>query len=787
MAEDLFFSGEIVSIFFSNPANFYKVLLLQIADTNSDYGDSEIVATGTIGDVIEGESYIFHGNLTAHPKYGDQLAVTSYEKQQPTSTAGLVKFFASDHFPGVGKATAEKIVAAYPDDTINSILRDPSALTGILTLAKRNSFIKRLTENAGQDRLLADLSKYGLPANVNLRIIEAYHEEALRIVETTPYQLVEDIQGVGFKLADMIATQLGIAPDDEGRLRAGLLHTVSAQSLATGDTYLFREELLTLTKNLLETARQAEIENAALDAQLTSLIDGEKLQEEDGRIFENTLYFAEKSIQESLSALTKADNAAQADKKKIDAAIFRAEKKLKIQYDSSQKEAIEKAIQQNFSLLTGGPGTGKTTIIQGLIEVYADLHSIDLNPAHYTDEIFPIVLAAPTGRAARRMNEVTALPAATLHRQLGIGTDDAALDPANDLAGNLLIVDEFSMVDTWLAAKLFMAIPSDMKVVLVGDADQLPSVGPGQVFTDLFKLTGLAKTRLERIYRQSNDSTIIDLAHSIKEGQLPSDFTSRQPDRSYFPADSTAVPMLVEQIAASWKKRGNDPFELQVLAPMYKGQAGIDHLNQVLQEVFNPLADRQEFAFKNLTFRVTDKVLHLVNDNELSVFNGDLGEITDLVAAKYTDSKQDELIMDFDGTEVIYPRAEWYKVTLAYAMSIHKSQGSEFQTVVLPLVNNFSRMLQRNLLYTAITRAKNSLILIGEESAFARAVNTVGSNRRTYLVERFGEVPASANKVKKNPVSHILSADSIDSHEIDPLIGLTEKDFEIFASKHEHF
>lgn len=785
MNDDIFFTGEILSIFFSNSSNFYKVLLLQITDTNSNYGDSEIVVTGIIGDVVEGENYTFHGMLTTHPKYGEQLEITSYEKEGPTNRNGLVKFFSSDVFPGIGKVTAEKIVNAYPEDTINAILNNSSKLINIFSSAKRNNFIKLLKENMGQDRVLAELSKYGLSMSINLRMIEEYHEEAIQVLETTPYRLVEDIQGVGFKIADKIALELGIAADDSGRIRAGLLHIVITHSRSTGDTYLLYSELIHLTQELLETSRHVEILLSKIEEEFTHLLEEEKIQALHDKVFENSLYFSEEKIQNSL--LSFQNTSVSISEEKIIDAIHRTEKKLIITYDDSQQEAIIKAINNNFSLLTGGPGTGKTTIIQGLIEVYAHLNNIDLEPSHYTDEVFPIILAAPTGRAARRMSEVTGLPAATLHRHLGIGTNDDALDSANDLSGSLLIVDEFSMVDTWLAAKLFAAIPLGMKVVFVGDSDQLPSVGPGQVFTDLFRLPNIASTRLDKIYRQSEHSTITDLAYAIKKGILPTDFTQRQSDRNFFASDSSHIPFLIEQIAHSWLNHDNDPFELQILSPMYRGLAGVDHLNHVLQEIFNPHKNDIEFSYKNMIFRAKDKVLHLVNDAENNVFNGDLGIIIELIAAKYTESKQDELVIDFDGTQLIYPRNEWYKLTLAYAMSIHKAQGSEFQAVVLPLVPNFSRMLQRNLLYTAITRAKQSLVLLGDISAFEHAVAYVGSNRRTYLAERFSEVGLVADhslKEKEAVTGHTqfidLTKAKIESGNFDPLIGLTERDFSIF-------
>ena len=383
-------------------------------------------------------------------------------------------------------------------------------------------------------------------------------------------------------------------------------------------------------------------------------------------------------------------------------------------------------------ILTGGPGTGKTTVINGLIAAYADLHHIDLEKKD-----IPIILAAPTGRAARRMNELTGLPSATIHRHLGLNGDNdyQAIDDYLDC--DLIIIDEFSMVDTWLANQLFSSISSNTQVIIVGDSDQLPSVGPGQVLADLLKIEALPQLALTKIFRQSEDSTIVTLANQMRLGKLPADFTQKKADRSYFEASAQYIPEMIPKIVSAAVKSGIDPQEIQILAPMYRGAAGINRLNTIIQDLLNPLKDQLSFAFGEMNFRKGDKVLHLINDAELNVFNGDIGYITDLIPAKYTESKQDELYMSFDGTEVIYPRNEWHKITLAYAMSIHKSQGSEFQVVILPITRQSHRLLQRNLIYTAITRSKSKLVMLGEIAAFDYAIKNEGAKRNTYLVQRF--------------------------------------------------
>ena len=420
--------------------------------------------------------------------------------------------------------------------------------------------------------------------------------------------------------------------------------------------------------------------------------------------------------------------------------------------------------------------------------VYAFLHDIDLQK----EKDLPILLAAPTGRAARRMNELTGLPSATIHRHLGMTGEDDRSHLDNYLDANFIIVDEFSMVDTWLAKQLFSNISSNSKILIVGDADQLPSVSPGQVLADLLKLPDLPQTKLEKIYRQSENSTIVTLANHIQKGILPVDFTEKKGDRSYFEAPNEYIPQLIQKIVEAAIRNGIRAQDVQILAPMYRGRAGIDEINQLMQELVNPMKPEQlVFSTTDCQYREGDKIIHLVNDAESNVFNGDLGYIIQLISGKYTDSKQDELTINFDGIEIIYPRSEWYKIRLAYAMSIHKSQGSEFPVVILPITSSSHRMLQRNLIYTAITRAKSKLILLGELSAFEYAVKNTGTDRKTYLIQRFPdtfltekEIRTTGDDPETTVENYILTEENF--LKIEPMIGLTEKDIEgIFSKRKE--
>ena len=787
---EFYFSGTVERIIFENPNNFFRILLLDIEDTDAEFDDFEIIVTGTMADIMEGQDYTFWGTLVQHPKYGEQLKVTRYERAKPTSK-GLVKYFASDHFKGIGVKTAQKIVDLYGDNTIDQILADPGRLVTIngLSSANREAFVSKLRQNYGTEMLLSKLAEYGIPNKLALQIQDTYKEETLEIVQKYPYQLVEDIQAIGFKIADQLAQQLGIESDAPERFRAGLVHTLFSQSMETGDTYIEARDLLSHTIDLLENARQVELDPSLVADELAHLIEEDKIQNVETKIFENSLYFAEEGIRSNLIRILEKGKQETFDTPKLESIIEQVEQDLGICYDHIQKKAICDAINHKVFILTGGPGTGKTTVINGIIATYVALHKLDLSKK----QELPILLAAPTGRAARRMNELTGLPSATIHRHLGMTGDDDTSHLDDYLDADFIIVDEFSMVDTWLANQLLSNISSNSKILIVGDADQLPSVSPGQVLADLLKIPLLPQTKLTKIYRQGEDSTIVTLASQIQQGLLPADFTEKKADRSYFEASGEYIPDMIKKIVAAAIRSGIPAQDVQVLAPMYRGPAGIDQINQLMQDLINPSEkDQLVFEAPDCQYRQGDKVIHLVNDAESNVFNGDLGYITDLLPAKYTDSKQDELTINFDGNEIVYQRSEWYKIRLAYAMSIHKSQGSEFPVVILPITRSSHRMLQRNLVYTAITRAKSKLILLGEKVAFDYAVKNTGTARKTYLIPRFSDLlereePAevvTTNSDTDDPIledGFILTLDNYLS--IDPMIGIREEDIKDIFKK----
>lgn len=780
---EIFVSGTVTRIIFENASNFFKILVLEIEDTNSEFDDFEIIVTGSMADIIENEHYTFWGELTRHPKYGEQLKVSHYERAKPSAN-GLISYFSSEHFKGIGKKTAEKIVDLYGENTIDAILEDPSKLDNLSSLSKVNKerFILTLKTNYGTEQIISQLAKYNISTKLALQIHDKYKEKTLDIIQDNPYQLVEDIQGIGFKIADQLAEQIGIDTHSKKRYQAALIHTLLESCLSSGDTYVASLDLLREAISLLENSRPIELNPKEVADEISTIISEGKVQLIDDKIFANTLAFAEQGIKKNICRILEQELEENIPKTKINQIIETLENKNNISYDAVQKEAISKAINSKVFILTGGPGTGKTTVINGFIQTYAKIHKIDLQKTE-----LPILLAAPTGRAARRMNELTGLPSATIHRHLGLNGDNDYQSLEDYLDCELIIIDEFSMVDTWLANQLLGAISSGTQVVIVGDADQLPSVGPGQVLNDLLNIPIIPKVTLTKIFRQSDESTIVSLANDIRQGYLPDDFTQKKADRSFFEAQTVYIPDMIAKIVIAALKSGIDKEEIQILAPMYKGQAGINNLNQIMQNLLNPLEESLEFQFNDQVFRKGDKILHLVNDAQANVFNGDIGYITDLVPAKYTDSKQDEIIMNFDGIEIIYPRNDWLKITLAYAMSIHKSQGSEFQVVILPITKQGGRMLQRNLIYTAITRSKSKLILLGEEAAFSFAAKNTGTKRHTYLIQRFTDDITTDSSSKEESLQEniieefILTPDNLT--DIDPLIGLTDTDFKDFFGK----
>ena len=775
--QETFVKGRHIATIFRNEQNLYTVLRIKVEETNDQYKEKEAVITGYFPLVHEHETYTFYGYFQEHPKFGIQFQCKHYQKEVPRTRQGVINYLSSDLFKGIGKKTAEKIVDYLGEDAISKILRSPSVLDGVPNLSgeKAKALYDVLKENEGLEQIMVALNQYGFGPQLSMRIYQTFKEQTLDIIQKNPYQLVEDVEGIGFARADELGKQLGMEENHPNRLKAACMYTLESACLQEGHVYLEKENLIAKVKDLLDKNSSTSISEDDISEQLLHLKKEKKLIEEEDRIYIRSLYFAEKGIVSHIQRILAQDQyKEQFPESEFLLALGDLEERIGVQYAPSQKKAIQTALLSPMLLLTGGPGTGKTTVIKGIVEIYAELHGLSLDPKDYSkDEPFPIVLGAPTGRAAKRMAESTGLPAATIHRLLGWnGQSGIDLEQERTINAKLVIVDEMSMVDTWLAYQFFKALPEEVQVVLVGDEDQLPSVGPGQVLKDLLDSKAIPTVQLTDIYRQENGSSIIELAHEIKKGKLPADLTVSKKDRSFIKCSTQQIASVVKQVVVNARKKGFTAKDIQVLAPMYKGPAGIDRLNKILQDILNPNRDqsRKELAFGDVVYRIGDKVLQLVNKPEKNVFNGDIGEVISIFYSKENTEKQDMVLVSFEGNEVAYTRQELNQITHAYCCSIHKSQGSEFPIVILPVVKSYYRMLRKNLLYTAVTRSKKFLILCGEEEAFRWGIERSDILvRKTTLCRKLSEALAT-DTASENPISYPMNEE--EWMKINPMIGM---------------
>ncbi|MBS4222531.1 SF1B family DNA helicase RecD2 [Lederbergia citrea] len=739
-----YIKGRHLVTIFHNEQNLYSVVRIRVDETNEETKDKEAVITGYFPKIHEQETYIFYGQYKDHPKFGLQFHAKHFKKEMPKTKQGVVTYLSSDLFKGIGKKTAERIVDALGENAISQILGNPSLLDSIPKLGPETAkeLYDTLLEHQGLEQVMIGLSQYGFGPQISMKIYQVYKDEALTTLQKNPYQLIEDVEGIGFGRADELGSQLGITGNHPDRIKAGCLYVLEQECMQNGHVYLEAADLLERVKILLEDSQPVEIPFQDISTEVIKLEEEGKIIGEEKRIYMPSLFFSEKGIVTNIHRIMEQNEYAdQFPESEFLIALGELEDRLGVQYAPSQKEAIQTALMSPMMILTGGPGTGKTTVIKGIVELYAELHGCSLDPHSYKkEEPFPILLAAPTGRAAKRMAESTGLPAMTIHRLLGMTAQDGYdSEDERQVEGKLLIVDEVSMVDTWLAHQLLKALPNHIQVIFVGDEDQLPSVGPGQVLKDLLRSEVIPTVQLTDIYRQAEGSSIIELAHEIKKGLTPPDLIKPQADRSFIKCQGAQIGEVVEKVVKNAKKKGYTAKDIQVLAPMYRGPAGIDNLNMILQEIFNPNSDkkRKELSFGDVKYRIGDKVLQLVNQPEQNVFNGDMGEVISILYAKENTEKQDMVIVSFEGTEVTYTRADLTQITHAFCCSIHKSQGSEFPIVILPVVRSYYRMLRRNLLYTAITRSKQFLILCGEESAFRIGIERKDDQqRKTSLYEK---------------------------------------------------
>ncbi|MFV2046742.1 ATP-dependent RecD-like DNA helicase [Metabacillus litoralis] len=743
--KERYVKGLVKVVIFHNEQNLYSVLKVRVHETSEDIEDKEITVTGYFPFLHEDDTYTFFGSFTNHPKFGLQFQTEHFRKEIPQTKEGIIQYLSSDLFKGIGKKTAEAIVEKLGESAISKILQNPSILDDIpkVNKDKAKQLVDALISHQGLEQIMIALNQFGFGPQLAMKIYQTYQDETLTIIQENPYQLVQDVEGIGFVRADELGEHLGISGKSAERIKAACHYNVEHLCLQEGHVYVTTEQLIVKTKELLDHSKKETIHESDIANEIIALGKEGKMIVEENRAYLPSLYFAEQGLVKNINKIL--DQTEYEDlfpESEFLLSLGNLEERMNVQYAPTQKDAIQKALMSPMLLLTGGPGTGKTTVIKGIVELYSDLHGCSLDPKDYKkEETFPIVLVAPTGRAAKRMSEATGMPAVTIHRLLKWnGADGFEHDEENPIAGKLLIIDEVSMVDIWIANQLFKALPKEIQVIMVGDEDQLPSVGPGQVLRDLLASQVIPTVRLTDIYRQAEGSSIIELAHDIKEGRLPQNIAAPTSDRSFIRCSQVQMKEVIGKIIQSALKKGYTARDIQILAPMYRGPAGIDQLNKLLQELFNPKASgKRELKFGDVVYRNGDKVLQLVNQPDSNVFNGDIGEIVSIFYAKENTEKEDMIVVSFDGNEVTYTKQDFNQFTHAFCCSIHKSQGSEFPIVIMPIVKGYYRMLRRNLIYTAVTRSKKSLVLCGELDALEWGIkNNESSERQTSLMLKLG-------------------------------------------------
>ncbi|HFE1881915.1 TPA: ATP-dependent RecD-like DNA helicase [Staphylococcus aureus] len=728
--------GTVEAILFQNSDNFYTVLKVDTIETNEDF-DTMPTVVGFLPNIVEGDVYTFKGQVVDHPRYGKQLEAETFEKEMPQTKEAIISYLSSDLFKGVGKKTAQNIVNTLGDNAINDILDDHSVLEKVSGLSKKKQkqIAEQISANQESEKIMIRLHDLGFGPKLSMAIYQFYLGDTLTILDRNPYQLIYDIKGIGFNKADQLARNIGIAYNDNERLKAALLYTLEEECIKQGHTYLPINVVIDLTVDVLNYQDEEVIEPEKLDEMLQYLNEEKRLIIDNEQVAIPSLYYSEiKSVQNLFRIKTHTNKLTEIEQSDLQMHIGEIEDANQVNYAASQKEALQTAINSKVMLLTGGPGTGKTTVIKGIVELYAEIHGLSLDYDDYVNDDYPVVLAAPTGRASKRLQESTGLEAMTIHRLIGWNQDTKPEDILeNEINARLIIIDEMSMVDTWLFHQFLSAVPLDAQLIFVGDEDQLPSVGPGQVFKDLIESKAIPRVNLTEVYRQQDGSSIIELAHRMKLGQKI-DITQRFHDRSFINCQANQIPTVVEKVVTSAVNKGYTMADIQVLAPMYKGNAGIKRLNQVLQDILNPKKkDTREIEFGDVVFRKGDKVLQLVNRPNDNIFNGDIGVIVGIFWAKENALNKDVLVVDFEGNEITFTKQDMMELTHAYCTSIHKSQGSEFPIVIMPIVKQYFRMLQRPILYTGLTRAKTSLVLLGDPEAFDIGLKTNGQARLTQL------------------------------------------------------
>jgi exodeoxyribonuclease V alpha subunit len=723
--EEHYLKGSLVQEIFYNEENHFGVFLMRVEEATEELDTDEVVVVGTMMRPHPDETVMCHGEWRDHPRYGRQYQVHHIKKVLPRSSEAVIKYLSSGLFPGVGRKTAEKIVNHLGPNALEKIAANPDVLMDVpgVTAARGQTIADSLREHQALEQAMVYLYQFGIGPATALKIVQTYKDATIQVIKENPYRLIDEVEGVGFRRADELARQAGLPADAPERYQAAALFAIQEASLSYGHVYVTQEQLDEEVGQLLQKDADELFPPDKRSVYLKQMVEEERILEDHGKYYLPSLYFAEYGVAVRVKRWLEQE-IEEVPAHELYKAVGEIEEELKVAYAERQREAMITAIQSPLMILTGGPGTGKTTVIQGICHLFAKLNDCALDPAAYeaSDKPYPIRLVAPTGRAAKRMSEATGMPAMTIHRLLGWRGDFFERDQDHPIEGSLLIVDEVSMLDVWLANQLFRAVPKGMQVVLVGDDDQLPSVGPGKVLEDLLQVKEIPRVELTDIFRQESDSSIVPLAHALKRGEVPDDILKPQSDRRFFPCKRDQAVDVILQTYTEALNRGYTLFDVQVLAPMYKGPAGVNRINEAIQEAVNPKTEgKKEISWGESVFRMGDKVLQLVNHPEHPVYNGDMGQIVAIDEKAQQD--QPVVWVQFDRQEVPYKRSQLGQLSLSYACSVHKSQGSEFPIVIFPVLMAYRRMLQRNLIYTGITRSKSYLILCGEVDALSFGVS----------------------------------------------------------------
>ncbi len=712
---------------FNNSDNGYLVGLIKVTENDIDasLNNKTITFTGYFNDINIEDNLRLVGTFTRHNRYGEQFSVTSYEIIMPTTENSIISFLSSGIFKGIGEGKAKRIYETLGDDCISIMSNDIDALVGIKGISKKNreDIYNTLLEYADNLEIIVKLNEYGFNSKDSTTLYHKYKNKVIELIDEDIYNLVNEDTNFGFKKIDNLALKLDYSNDDIRRIKAGIIYVINEVVNTVGDTYLFKSEIYNYLKRVLLVI----LEEDYFDQAINDLIKEDKLVLIDNKYYLKKVYDAECNIAKRISYLTNLDD----NKfKKLNELLLNNEKKYNIDYNSEQEEAIKNSFIKNVLVITGGPGTGKTTIIKSIVSIYQELYKLS------RDELYEkITLLAPTGRASKRIMETVNMPASTIHRFLKWNkeTNKFGVNEHNKVHTDMVIVDEASMVDTYLLDNLLKGLRFDTKLILVGDVNQLPSVGSGQILKDIIDTEKVPVVKLEKLYRQEANSNIITFAYNVNNGIYDNSIFNNYDDLTYIKTDSYNLMDKFSELCYTYKDY--DYNDLIMMAPMYKTINGIDNLNNIAREIFNPKDNnKHEIVIGDTLYRENDKVIELVNMPDYNVFNGDIGIITEI------DKDKNEVTVDYDGNIVKYTKSNYTNFKLGYVISIHKSQGSEFKVVIMVMLNEFNRMLYRKLLYTGITRAKQNLFILGEEEAIKKAINNNELlKRKTSLFEMINE------------------------------------------------